>query len=54
MLVNSLLDFFQKRSWVTVIGNEGGIKVETPQAGPDFTNQRILNARVEEALIKTS
>ena len=33
--MNVLLNSFQKRAWVIVIGNEGGIKVETPQAGLD-------------------
>jgi hypothetical protein len=28
--VNYLLDSFEKKAWVMVKGNEGGIKVETP------------------------
>jgi hypothetical protein len=51
--VNALLDSCQKRAWVMVTGNEGGIKVETPQAGPDSPTGGISNARIEEALIKT-
>jgi hypothetical protein len=35
-----------------VKGNEGGIKVETPQEGPDSPTVGISNARIEEALIK--
>ena len=31
--VNDLLDSCQKGAWVMVKRNEGGIKVETPQAG---------------------
>jgi hypothetical protein len=33
--VNSLLGSFEKRAWVMVKRNKGGIKVEIPQEGPD-------------------
>jgi hypothetical protein len=33
--MNDLLDSCQKRAWVMVKGNKGGIEVETPQTGPD-------------------
>ena len=33
--------------------NEGGIKVETPQVGPNSQTEGISNARIEETLIKT-
>jgi hypothetical protein len=42
-----------KGAWVMVKRNEGGIKVETPQAGPDSPTGGISNARIEETLIKT-
>jgi hypothetical protein len=50
-------DFFNschKREWVMVKWNEGGIKVETPQEILESRTGGISNARIEEALIKTS
>jgi hypothetical protein len=50
--VNSSLNSFEKKAWVMVKGNEGGIKFETPQAGLDSRNGGTPNTRIKEALRK--
>jgi hypothetical protein len=52
--VNDLLNSHRKGAWVMVKKNEGGIKVETPQAGPNSPTRGIENERIEETLIKTN
>jgi hypothetical protein len=39
--VNDLLNSCQKRAWVMVKGNEGGINFETPQTDPDLPTKEF-------------